>query len=80
MNRLKILVFALLLAIVSCTEKSGSGDKEMDVFIDGLMSKMTLYEKLGQLNLSSGAGNSPVITAGDGMPDLIQKRVDWCFG
>ncbi|HPE58135.1 MAG TPA: beta-glucosidase BglX [Bacteroidales bacterium] len=73
MNRIKIVLFALLLAGISCTEKQSTGDIEMDTFLDGLMGKMTLYEKLGQLNLSSGAGNSPVISAGDGMPDLVRK-------
>lgn len=30
---------------------AGSGDARMDAFIDNLMSKMTLEEKLGQMNL-----------------------------
>lgn len=32
-----------------------SANGEMDAFIDDLMAKMTLTEKVGQLNLSGGA-------------------------
>lgn len=49
----KTALFALLiaaLAMVGCT-KNSSGDPEMDRFVSKLMSKMTLEEKLGQLNL-----------------------------
>ena len=40
---------SLALAATSCG--GGSGDSDMDAFVDELMSKMTLEEKLGQLNL-----------------------------
>ncbi len=46
---------------------------KMNSFIDSLMGKMTLLEKLGQLNLSSGAGNLPVITEGGGREDFIRQ-------
>ena len=43
---------ALLLAVASSCSSGGSGgDSEMNSFINDLMSKMTLEEKLGQLNL-----------------------------
>ncbi len=48
-------------------------DKKMDQFIDELMDKMTLQEKLGQLNLSSGVGNLKVITEGEGRADFIRQ-------
>jgi len=48
-------------------------DKKMDQFIDDLMDKMTLQEKLGQLNLSSGVGNLKVITEGEGRADFIRQ-------
>ena len=38
------------MALFSCSEKKGS-DAEMNRFIDDLMSRMTLEEKIGQLNL-----------------------------
>lgn len=45
-----ILFTGLLLGLASCGQKRGQ-DAEMGAFIDNLMSKMTLEEKLGQLNL-----------------------------
>ena len=50
----KSVLFTLLVAglcCLSCQRQPASGDAEMDRFIDRLMSKMTLEEKLGQLNL-----------------------------
>lgn len=44
----------------------------MDVFISDLMSKMTLEEKLGQMNLSSGNVGA-VLAGGEGMSDMIRK-------
>ena len=45
----------LLLTLVGSALCSfASADKEMDKFIDGLMNKMTLREKIGQLNLQPG--------------------------
>lgn len=44
----------------------------MDAFISDLMSKMTLEEKLGQMNLSSGNVGA-VLAGGEGMSDMIRK-------
>lgn len=44
-----LLVLSLFISFSSC--KKTSGDDEMKVFVDALLSKMTLEEKLGQLNL-----------------------------
>ena len=46
---------------------------EMKSFINELMGQMTLEEKLGQLNLSSGVGDLPVITEGEGKTEFIKK-------
>ena len=40
-----------LTAMASCGQEQSGGDSEMNAFIDELMGKMTLEEKLGQLNL-----------------------------
>ena len=48
----RLLPLAALLALVSC----GAPKSEMDRYIDGLMSKMTLDHKIGQLNLHSAPG------------------------
>ena len=43
----------MLLAVLAlgCSDKAAYKDAKMDRFIDGLMKKMTLEEKVGQLNL-----------------------------
>ena len=46
------VLYGLLLS--SCSLSAEEGDKEMDRYIANLMGKMTLHEKLGQLNLPSG--------------------------
>lgn len=46
-----IAVCILAAAAAGCSPKS-----EMDRFVDGLLSKMTVEEKIGQLNLVSGMG------------------------
>ena len=46
-----LLLVALLAACIACTPKS-----EMDRFIDDLMGRMTLEQKIGQLNLHSAPG------------------------
>ena len=51
MNKLKSTLLSLVAAaaVAGCSD-SGS-DREMDRFIDGLMKKMTVEEKIGQMNL-----------------------------
>ena len=49
--RKTIIAAAALLLLAGCAQKS-----EMDKFIDDLLSKMTIEEKIGQLNLHSAAG------------------------
>lgn len=64
---MKKKTFILLLACWSFTithSLFGQNDPKMDAFIDGLMERMTLDEKLGQLNLASG-----------GIPDMVGAAV-----
>ncbi|PXY03135.1 beta-glucosidase BglX [Marinifilum breve] len=63
----------LLLWVMAIQVPLIAQDKKMDQFIDDLMDKMTLQEKLGQLNLSSGVGNLKVITEGEGRADFIRQ-------
>ena len=42
---------AVALTAFTACQSRGSGDAEMDKFIDDLMGQMTLHEKIGQLNL-----------------------------
>ncbi|NJO69119.1 MAG: hypothetical protein HC830_07420 [Bacteroidetes bacterium] len=48
-------------------------DQKMDKFIDELMGKMTLLEKLGQLNLSGGVGALDINAEGDKRLDYIRQ-------
>jgi len=48
-------------------------DPQMDAFIDELMDKMTLNEKLGQLNLSGGVGALKVLTESGDKEEFIRK-------
>lgn len=49
-----------------------SDDKKMDAFIDQLMNKMTLEEKIGQLNLSGG-GVPGVLSGSDGADETVRR-------
>ena len=51
MKKTLILLGTLLVCCVACTPKS-----EMDKYIDALMGRMTLDQKIGQLNLHSAPG------------------------
>lgn len=63
-----VLGIALLFSVVSGAQ---SADAKMKTFIDALMKKMTLDEKLGQLNLP-GAGD---ITTGQAQSSDIGKKI-----
>lgn len=68
-----ILLFALLVAVSSFSQKKNTKTlPPKDVFITELMSKMTLEEKLGQLNLP-GAGD---ITTGQSQSTGIGKKIE----
>jgi len=56
---MKKIALLLLSAFFALSAFAQSTDARMNSFIDGLMKKMTLEEKLGQLNL---------ITPGSGIP------------
>jgi beta-glucosidase len=53
-------IIAALFVLAACTEKTNTGgNPEMKAFIDELMGKMTLDEKIGQLNLP---GSEDIVT------------------
>ncbi len=59
MKRFGILVIAMVM-LAACQQKSStSGNSEMDGFVSDLMAKMTLQEKIGQLNLVTPGGGIP---------------------
>ena len=66
---------ALLLTMAGCSSpNSGGKDAEMDRFISDLMERMTLQEKLGQLNLP--AGNDLVSGAVKNSKMTEKERID----
>ena len=48
---LKVQSFLILLVLVSANVQAQKSPVDMDRFIDDLMKRMTLEEKIGQLNL-----------------------------
>jgi beta-glucosidase len=68
-NRMKKNIVLILLCV--CVQFAAAQDAKMKTFIDVLMKKMTLEEKLGQLNLP-GAGD---ITTGQASSSDIGKKI-----
>lgn len=68
MKTFNILSIGLLLSLASCTQvPGGKGDSAIEQKIEALLSKMTLEEKLGQMNQISSYGNI------EDMSGLIKK-------
>src|SRR5881394_2253295 len=65
----RIWVIILLLFSLSAQSQTG-GDAKMKSFIDALMKKMTLEEKIGQLNLP---GSGDIVTGQAGNSDIAKK-------
>jgi len=71
MKVIKMLVTILTCAAVTCSLHSQNKDPKMDKFINDLMGKMTLEEKLGQLNLPSSGD----ITTGQAKSSNIAEKI-----
>jgi|GEM_PF-2755080 len=56
MKTLKIALSIIIYAFTQGIYAHQVVDKKMNIFINDLMSKMTLEEKIGQLNLDAGFG------------------------
>ncbi len=70
-----LLSFVLML---SCNDsQTGSGNTEMDAFITDLMNKMTLEEKIGQLNLP---GSGDIVTGQASNSDIGKKIKEGMVG
>jgi beta-glucosidase len=67
----RLLLAVCLVSYVSASAQTGT-DVKMKTFIDALMKKMTLEEKIGQLNLP-GAGD---ITTGQASSSDIAKKIE----
>jgi beta-glucosidase len=68
---LLLLAFIALNFLTACTQKKEQpADREMNIFIDELMKKMTLDEKIGQLNLLPGGD---IVTGKASSSDILEK-------
>ena len=67
LQRFTIALFILVSVNVSAQV---STETKMKTFIDGLMKKMTLEEKIGQLNLP---GSGDIVTGQAGSSDIAKK-------
>jgi len=67
------LIIAIGVACFSTAsaQKTGAGDAKMNTFVSGLLSKMTLDEKIGQLNLVTG-GQS---VTGSAVNENIEQKI-----
>ncbi|KAA9038210.1 beta-glucosidase BglX [Ginsengibacter hankyongi] len=66
----KTIVFLVFAFVVSLHGYTQSNDAKMKTFIDALMKKMTLDEKIGQLNLP---GSGDIVTGQAGNSDIGKK-------
>ena len=62
------------LTLFACSPSGGGKDREMDRFITDLMDRMTLREKLGQLNLPSGGDLVTGSVMNGELSDMIRKQ------
>src|SRR4029078_1382541 len=72
MKRIVAIVIFIFLSANGFSQKSAikSGSSQMKPFIDGLMKKMTVDEKIGQLNLP---GSGDIVTGQAGSSDIAKK-------
>jgi len=75
MKRLTLILVMLSMLIPAFSQETG--DKKMDDFINKLMAKMTLEEKIGQMNLP-GAGD--IVTGQASSSDIGQKIKEGSVG
>ena len=69
LTRLIAALAATAILAIGCT--ASSENKQMDRFIDDLMSQMTLEEKLGQLNLPSCP--SEIVTGNERCENILEN-------
>lgn len=65
---------AVAVALAACTPHVENEAVQMEWFIDQLMDKMTLHEKIGQLNLSSGSDFVTGIVTNSNLADMVRKQ------
>lgn len=72
MNRIKNALLFVCAGLLAGQLHAQTADRKMNVFIDGLMSKMTLDEKIGQLNLLTPGGG---VATGAVVSTDVEKKI-----
>lgn len=68
----KLFILGLItISLISCHNEKKTVDSDMDTFIDGLLGKMTIEEKIGQLNLPSSGD----ITTGQAKSSNVAEKI-----
>ena len=67
---MKLLQRLIIVLLVAVSYQATAQDAKMKTFIDALMKKMTVEEKLGQLNLP---GSGDIVTGQAGNSDIAKK-------
>lgn len=78
-----IFYFLILFGLTACSTKSGNSERlEMDSYISKLMDKMTLQEKIGQLNLVTPGGGilTGSVVSADVESKIKEGKVGGIFG
>ena len=74
---MKVGYFAVVLLacfLQACSSFGGKDSTEMDGFVTGLMDRMTVREKLGQLNLPSGGDLVTGTVMNGELTEMIRKQ------
>jgi beta-glucosidase len=75
------LTSALALPVCTVMAQTKNGDAKMNVFVNGLMGKMTIDEKIGQLNLLTGGQSTTGSVVNKDIEEKIKKgEVGGIFG
>ena len=72
--KVKYYVVILLVCLLQGCSSVGNDNREMDRFVTGLMERMTVREKLGQLNLPSGGDLVTGTVMNGELSEMIRKQ------
>lgn len=78
----KYLLLASFIVLLSCSKSTEKNSDKMDVFVSGLMQKMTIEEKIGQLNLITPGSDVPTgsVVSTDVESKIKNGQVGGMFG
>lgn len=72
MNKMRIVLLLMITGLFVRNANAQTMDRKMNVFIDNLMSKMTVEEKIGQLNLLTPGGG---VATGAVVSNDVEKKI-----